>query len=119
MVRTVCKAYFLPVMVEIFKRIFTSIAVAVPGLRSCWNATNSIHTQKPPHHRAAKPRMHVIQIIPRPRRARQVPFVPGELHPFAVLVEGGRLLSERVVDVVSGGITGASRDQAWGSQVVE
>ena len=32
------------------------------------------------------PSMHVIQIIPRPRRARQIPLVPRKLEPLAILV---------------------------------
>ena len=65
------------------------------------------------------PSMHVIQIIPRSRRAGQVSFVAGELHALGVLVEGGGFFSEGVVEVVGGAVSGAPRDQARSAQVVQ
>jgi hypothetical protein len=63
--------------------------------------------------------MHIIQIIPCPARAREIPLVPGELHPLAVLVEGRGLFAEGVVGVVGLLVAGGVGDQAGGSQVVQ
>src|SRR4051794_31534065 len=65
------------------------------------------------------PRMHVVQIITRPCRACEVSFVSRELQPFRVLIEGGRLFSERIVEVVGDLRSGLAGDQARSAQVVE
>src|SRR3954471_3754409 len=65
------------------------------------------------------PRVHVVQVIPRPSGVGQVPLVASELHALRVLVVGGRFFSEGVVDVVGNFFSACAGDQARRSQVVE
>src|SRR5260221_7332519 len=128
-----CQRCIFAIGVRVLNRIIQRVRVPVPALRPGEKCAELllvivvtvleppelmfVNRQEPTRNAVVVPGMHVIQAVP--VDVGQVPLMPGELHPLAVIASPGNFGAERPVLMRRQALPAVVGDQDERSEVVE